>query len=112
MLPNILLFFSLNQNGKIRSGTIAWPPYREPLLPHPAYSDPRDVLKSRIAHALFWLVLYKAVHHHNVSEHVISLVIYLLEMSLAVTGPTAQSPDQVFTSSSTNLFCSYNNVMC
>ncbi|CAH1395459.1 unnamed protein product [Nezara viridula] len=85
----------VSQSGKLRTGTLAWPPYREPLEPHPAYQDPRNLLKSRLAHALFWLVLYKTIHHHTVSEQVVSLVIYLLEMCLAVTGPAVQSQDQV-----------------
>lgn len=78
----------------MRSGSSAWPPYREPAKCHEAYSDPRKILKSRVFHALVWLVLYKAVTQHTVSEHVVSLVIYLLEMAVAVTDPTDQ-PTQV-----------------
>ncbi|XP_073970772.1 ubr3 ubiquitin ligase isoform X1 [Rhodnius prolixus] len=86
----------VNQTGRMRSGSSAWPPYREPAKCHEAYSDPRKILKSRVFHALVWLVLYKAVTQHTVSEHVVSLVIYLLEMAVAVTDPTDQ-PTQVCT---------------
>ncbi|XP_014242045.1 E3 ubiquitin-protein ligase Ubr3 isoform X2 [Cimex lectularius] len=84
----------VSQSNRLRTG--AWPPYREPVPCHEAYSDPRKILKSKVFHALVWLVLYKAITQHNVSEHVISLIIYLLEMSLAVTDPTDQ-PSQVCT---------------
>lgn len=66
-------------------GSSAWPPYREPGPVHQAYSDPRRILKSKVFHAVAWIVLYKALTQHSVTEHIISLVIYLLEMTVQIT---------------------------
>ncbi|KAL1137747.1 hypothetical protein AAG570_009443 [Ranatra chinensis] len=88
----------IGQLGKVRPGTNAWPPYREPAPCHEAYGDPRRILKSRVFHSVVWIILYKALTQHNVSEHVMSLVVYLLEMALAVTDPT-DHPTQVLISS-------------
>ena len=89
-----MCLFSISQVGKVRSGTNAWPPYREPGACHQAYGDPRKILKCRIFHSVVWIILYKALTQHNVSEHVMSLVVYLLEMALAVTDSNDQ-PTQV-----------------
>ena len=93
---------SVQQSGKIKSGTTPWPPFRPAGPVHPAYQDPRKVLKSRVFHALVWIVLYKAVNDHTVSEHVIALIVYLLEMALSVTDPVDQ-PTQVTNMSVTML---------
>ncbi|XP_075237272.1 ubr3 ubiquitin ligase isoform X2 [Lycorma delicatula] len=84
----------VHQTGKLRSTSTPWPPYRHPAPCHPAYEDPRRVLSSRVFHAIVWIVLYKAVNDHSVSEHVTSLLIYLLEMALTVADPLDQ-PTQV-----------------
>lgn len=80
--------------GRIRSGTTAWPPFRTPSPVHPAYEDPRKVLRTRVFHGLVWVVLYKAVVEHTVSEHVMAVLIYLLEQAIAITDPHDQL-DQV-----------------
>lgn len=84
----------VQQSGRLKSGTTPWPPFRPAGPVHSAYQDPRKVLKSRVFHALVWIVLYKAVNDHTVSEHVIALIVYLLEMALSVTDPIDQ-PTQV-----------------
>lgn len=61
---------------------------------HPAYDDPRKVLQSRVFHAFAFIVLHKAVHGHDVSDHVIALTLYLLEMALSIDTPT-EEPSQV-----------------
>uniref|UniRef100_A0A1B6CS83 E3 ubiquitin-protein ligase n=1 Tax=Clastoptera arizonana TaxID=38151 RepID=A0A1B6CS83_9HEMI len=78
------------QCGKLKSGTTAWPPFRPAGPVHAAYEDPRKVLKSRAFHSLVWIVLYKAVIDHSVSEHVMALIVYLLEMAISITDPDDQ----------------------
>lgn len=71
---------------------------------HPAYDDPRKVLQSRVFHAFAFIVLHKAVHGHDVSDHVIALTLYLLEMALSIDTP-AEEPSQVCLSHVISLFC-------
>lgn len=61
---------------------------------HQAYEDPRKVLRTKVFHALVWVVLYKAITEHTVSEHVMAVLIYLLEQAIAVSDPPEQQ-DQV-----------------
>ena len=42
-------------------------------------------------HAIIWTVFYKYVHEKNVTEHVLSLAVYLLEMALSLA-PKVSSP--------------------
>lgn len=67
-----------------KSGTL-WPPFRLPSSVSNAYSDPACILHSRILHAALLGILYRAVHSHNVSEHMLSLAIFLLEMAVTFT---------------------------
>lgn len=68
--------------NKLRAGTTSlWPPFRVPADCGAAYSDPRNILQSRVFHAAALVILYKAVRGH-VSEHVMALVIFLLEMAV------------------------------
>ncbi|XP_054287000.1 E3 ubiquitin-protein ligase Ubr3-like isoform X1 [Macrosteles quadrilineatus] len=78
------------QIGRIRHGTTAWPPFRTPWPVHPAYQDPRKVLRTKVFHALVWTVLYKATMEHTVSEHVTAILIYLLEQAIAIDDPQDQ----------------------
>lgn len=48
------------------------------------------MLRTRIFHSLIFIVLYKAVHGHNISEHCLALAIYLLEMAVVTA---AESPN-------------------
>lgn len=61
---------------------------------HPAYDDPRKVLQSRVFHSFAFIVLHKAVHGHDVSDHVIALTLYLLELALSIESPL-EEPSQV-----------------
>ncbi|XP_026278143.1 E3 ubiquitin-protein ligase Ubr3 [Frankliniella occidentalis] len=84
----------VHQTGKFKGSGPPWPPYRMPGKCHPAYDDPRKVLQSRVFHAFAFIVLHKAVHGHDVSDHVIALTLYLLEMALSIESP-AEEPSQV-----------------
>ncbi|KAJ9584382.1 hypothetical protein L9F63_021276, partial [Diploptera punctata] len=77
----------VQQSGKYKANLAPWPPFRIPGPCNPAYEDPRKLLRSRVFHAMVFVVLYKAVHGQNVSEHVMALVLYLLEMAVESAEP-------------------------
>lgn len=77
----------MRQTGKLRnSGTTPWPPFRPPAPCSDAYEDPRKLLRSRVFHAIALVVLHKALNGH-VSEHVMALIVYLLEMAVVLSEP-------------------------
>ncbi|XP_014472841.1 PREDICTED: E3 ubiquitin-protein ligase UBR3 isoform X2 [Dinoponera quadriceps] len=88
----------VKQSGKLKSGATPWPPFRHPAPVSPDYDDPRIVLRTRVFHAMALIILYKAVNGHNISEHVMALAVYLLEMAVI----TAEAPDK-----SVNPLCQY-----
>lgn len=59
-----------------------WPPFRLPAPVNEVYSDPSCILQSRILHSMILGILYRAVHLGNVTEHMLSLAIFLLEMAV------------------------------
>ncbi|XP_029716977.1 E3 ubiquitin-protein ligase Ubr3 [Aedes albopictus] len=69
--------------GKMpRSGSL-WPPFRLPSSCGKVYSDPRSILSSRVLHATILAIFYRAVHTHSVSEHMLALAVFLLEMAVS-----------------------------
>lgn len=87
---NMSFYFSVKQSGKLKNGATPWPPFRHPAPVSSDYDDPRIVLRSKVFHAMILIILYKAVNGHNISEHVMALAIYLLEMAVI----TAEPPDK------------------
>lgn len=75
--------FSAKHTGKLKPGTSPWPPFRLPSPCGEAYQDPRKILRSRVFHAVAFVVLHKAVRG-LVSEHVMALLIFLLEQAVLV----------------------------
>lgn len=88
----------VKQSGKLKNSATPWPPFRHPASVSSDYDDPRIVLRTRVFHAMILIILYKAVNGHNISEHVMALAIYLLEMAVI----TADSPNK-----SVNPLCQY-----
>lgn len=74
-------FCSVRNTNKLKPGMSPWPPFRPPLVCGAAYEDPRQILQSSVFHAVALVILYKAVRGH-VSEHVMALVVFLLEMAV------------------------------
>ncbi|KAJ8946859.1 hypothetical protein NQ318_006769 [Aromia moschata] len=72
------------QTNKLKPSISPWPPFRTPSNCAAAYEDPRQILKSRVFHAAVLVILYKAVRGH-VSEHVMALVVFLLEQAVIVS---------------------------
>ncbi|XP_072397284.1 E3 ubiquitin-protein ligase Ubr3 [Diabrotica undecimpunctata] len=69
--------------NKLKPGCSLWPPFRTPTEVAEAYDDPRQILKSRVFHAAALIILFKAVRGH-VSEHVMALVVFLLEQAVLI----------------------------
>lgn len=80
-------FLSVRQTNKLKAGTTPWPPFRAPAPCAEAYEDPCKLLRSRVFHAIALVVLYKAINGH-VSEHVMALICYLLEMAVITSEPS------------------------
>ncbi|XP_045478273.1 E3 ubiquitin-protein ligase Ubr3 isoform X3 [Harmonia axyridis] len=72
------------QNSKIKAGMNPWPPFRTPSKVGEAFDDPRCILKSRVFHAVAFIVLFKAVKG-EVSEHIMNLIIFLLEQAVIIS---------------------------
>lgn len=67
-----------------KSGTL-WPPFRLPAAVGFGYSDPACLLQSRVLHSMLLSVLFRAVTLNNVSEHMLALAVFLLEMAVSTT---------------------------
>jgi len=68
--------------GLLKQNETPWPPFKTPQNQHSAYKDPRRVLLSKLFHAVVWHSLYRSTVHRDVSEHTLSLLIYLLDQAL------------------------------
>lgn len=75
----------VKQEKKMPKSGSLWPPFRLPAPVGDFYSDPSCILQSRILHSMILGILYRAVHLYNVSEHMLSLAIFLLEMAVTYT---------------------------
>lgn len=69
--------------GKMPKSGSLWPPFRLPSSCGKVYSDPRSILSSRVLHATILAIFYRAVHTHSVSEHMLALAVFLLEMAVS-----------------------------
>lgn len=98
----------MKQSGKLKSGATPWPPFRHPAPVSPDYDDPRVVLRTRVFHTMIFIILYKAVKGHNISEHVMALAIYLLEMAVI----TAETPDKSVSETNFDFYILRKYVSC
>uniref|UniRef100_A0A1Q3EZK2 E3 ubiquitin-protein ligase n=2 Tax=Culex tarsalis TaxID=7177 RepID=A0A1Q3EZK2_CULTA len=69
--------------GKMPKSGSLWPPFRLPSSCGRVYSDPGGILSSRVLHATLLAIFYRAVHTHSVSEHMLALAVFLLEMAVS-----------------------------
>ncbi|XP_076285643.1 ubr3 ubiquitin ligase isoform X1 [Lasioglossum baleicum] len=90
----------VKQSGKLKNSATPWPPFRHPAPVSFDYDDPRLALRTKVFHAMILIILYKTVYGHSISEHVMALTIYLLEMAVI----TAEIPEK-----STNRVCHYTS---
>ncbi|XP_017485331.1 PREDICTED: E3 ubiquitin-protein ligase UBR3-like [Rhagoletis zephyria] len=70
-----------SKNKMPTSGNL-WPPFRMPRPVGAAFSDPCRILNSRVFHSTILSILFRAVHSRDVSEHLLALAIFLLEVAV------------------------------
>ncbi|XP_068428231.1 E3 ubiquitin-protein ligase ubr3 isoform X2 [Clinocottus analis] len=71
----------LKQSG-IHTGN-PWPPYKERTALHPCYKGLIKLLHCKTLHIVIFTLLYKIwMDHQNMSEHVLCMVLYLIELGL------------------------------
>uniref|UniRef100_A0A665VIK7 E3 ubiquitin-protein ligase n=1 Tax=Echeneis naucrates TaxID=173247 RepID=A0A665VIK7_ECHNA len=71
----------LKQSG-IHTGN-PWPPYKERTVLHPCYKGLIKLLHCKTLHIVIFTLLYKIwMDHQNMSEHVLCMVLYLIELGL------------------------------
>lgn len=90
---------SVKQEYKLPAQSTLWPPFRSPQCfarnnqSHQSETEsclnPTRLLHSRVLHATLLSVLYRAVHTTSVSEQVLALAIFLLEMAVDSVDPDA-----------------------
>jgi E3 ubiquitin-protein ligase UBR3 len=73
--------FVRQQKKMPKSGNL-WPPFRLPNDCGVGYSDPACILNTKVFHSMMLGILYRAVHVRNVSEHLMALAIFLLEIAV------------------------------
>ena len=76
-----------SKNRMPASGNL-WPPFRLPRPVGPAFSDPCRILGSRVFHSTILSILYRAVHSRDVSEHLLALAVFLLEIAVETSEDT------------------------
>ncbi|XP_058889679.1 E3 ubiquitin-protein ligase ubr3-like isoform X2 [Acipenser ruthenus] len=60
-----------------------WPPYKERTPLHPCYKGLARLLHCKTLHIVLFTLLYKiSMDHQNMSEHVLCMVLYLIELGL------------------------------
>ncbi|KAI1295772.1 E3 ubiquitin-protein ligase UBR3 [Halotydeus destructor] len=83
----------MKQNGKWPSTSLPWPPFRQPKdADGSKFIDPRKVLYSKVLHGVLFTILYKAMYVCDVTDQVLALAVYLLEMSLSYPSSESTSP--------------------
>uniref|UniRef100_A0ABM5EWZ9 E3 ubiquitin-protein ligase n=1 Tax=Pogona vitticeps TaxID=103695 RepID=A0ABM5EWZ9_9SAUR len=71
----------LKQSGKVHGNP--WPPYKKRTLLHPSYKGLTRLLHCKTLHIVLFTLLYKILmDHQNLSEHVLCMVLYLIELGL------------------------------
>uniref|UniRef100_A0A8C7FRU1 E3 ubiquitin-protein ligase n=1 Tax=Oncorhynchus kisutch TaxID=8019 RepID=A0A8C7FRU1_ONCKI len=72
----------LKQSGMHTTGN-PWPPYKERTPLHPCYKGLDRLLHCKTLHIVIFTLLYKIwLDHSNMSEHVLCMVLYLIELGL------------------------------
>nr|XP_033800346.1 E3 ubiquitin-protein ligase UBR3 isoform X5 [Geotrypetes seraphini] len=71
----------LKQAGKFSGNP--WPPYKKRTPLHPSYKGLMNLLHCKTLHIVLFTLLYKIMmDHQNMSEHVLCMVLYLIELGL------------------------------
>lgn len=70
--------------GKFKGSGTPWPPFRIPATAATPYTDPRHMLLSKAVQGVLFVIFYKGVHTTQLSDQVVALAVYLLEMALSI----------------------------
>uniref|UniRef100_A0A6Q2X542 E3 ubiquitin-protein ligase n=1 Tax=Esox lucius TaxID=8010 RepID=A0A6Q2X542_ESOLU len=101
----------LKQSGMHTTGN-PWPPYKERTPLHPCYQGLDRLLHCKTLHIVIFTLLYKIwLDHSNMSEHVLCMVLYLIELGLDNQEPCIEEHchDSWFPGS--NLLCNLHHVI-
>lgn len=71
-----------HQEKKMPKSGNLWPPFRLPNEVGNGFSNPNGVLNSKVFHSMMLGILYRAVHVRNVSEQLLALAVFLLEVAV------------------------------
>lgn len=72
----------VKQSG--RCSNLPWPPFRLPPDPDTLkFLDPRKLLYSKVLHGVLFSILYKASYVCDITDQVLALTVFLIEMSLS-----------------------------
>jgi hypothetical protein len=71
-----------------------WPPFRLPAPVAERYLDPKCLLYSKVLHGVLFTILQRAVHTTEVSDQVLALTIFIIQLCLSNTRPQQDSPAQ------------------
>lgn len=87
---------SQNQNSKDdkkQRNKQLWPPFRLPLnLVDGRFADPKKLLYSKVLQGFIFTILYRSLYTNDVSEQVLALTSFLLQLSLVNNKPENDSP--------------------
>lgn len=73
----------VRQQKKMPKSGNLWPPFRLPNEVGKGYSDPACILNTKVFHSIILGILNRAVHLKNVSEQLLALAIFLLEIAVS-----------------------------
>lgn len=73
----------VQQEKKMPKSGNLWPPFRLPSDVGGGFSNPNGVLNTKVFHSMMLGILYRAVHVRNVSEQLLALAIFLLEIAVS-----------------------------
>lgn len=73
----------VKQQKKMPKSGNLWPPFRLPNPVGKGYSNPACILDSKVFHSMLLGIFYRSVHVHNVSENLLALAVFLLEMAVS-----------------------------
>lgn len=75
------------QSGKYKGSSPPWPPFRIPAPASDPYVDPREILLTKVVQGMLFAIFYKAVHTSQLSDQVVALAVYILEMAVSICDP-------------------------
>ncbi|ALC48650.1 CG42593 [Drosophila busckii] len=76
----------VKSKSKMPASGNLWPPFRLPKAVGAAFTDPARILNSRLFHSTILSIFYRAVHTRDVSEHLLALAVFLLEIAVETSG--------------------------